>query len=119
MCRAAWRLLKPGGAVFFICHNWRALSARLLGDKSPIFDIEHLQLFSPASATRLISSTGFVNVEVGPLFNRYPIAYWTRLFPLRSSLKRPLIGLLNASRLGRVPVPLPAGNLFAIGTKPS
>ena len=118
MCRDAFRLLRPGGAVLFIGHNRRAVSARLMGRRSPIFDIEHLQLFSPASARRLVSSTGFVNVEVGPLLNRYPINYWSKLLPLPPSPKRRLIGLLNALRVGRLAVPLPAGNLFIIGYKP-
>src|SRR5260221_10652077 len=49
LCRDAHDLLQEGGALFLVCHNRRALSARLLGQKSPIFDIEHLQLFSPKS----------------------------------------------------------------------
>ena len=48
-CRDAWRTLKPGGVLFLIGHNRRAISARLLGRNSPIFDIEHLQLFSTTS----------------------------------------------------------------------
>ena len=119
MCRDAFRLLRPGGAVFFIGHNRRAVSARLLGRRSPIFDIEHLQLFSPASARRMISEAGFANVEVGPVLNRYPMSYWAKLFPLPLSMKRPLIKLLNATRLGRLALPVPAGNMFAIGYKPS
>ncbi|HEX2053188.1 MAG TPA: class I SAM-dependent methyltransferase, partial [Actinomycetota bacterium] len=46
LCRDVLSLLRPGGAALFVCHNRRALSARVLGFKSPIFDIEHLQLFS-------------------------------------------------------------------------
>ena len=45
-CRCAWTALKPGGALFLVGHNRRAFSAKVLGRKSPIFDIEHLQLFS-------------------------------------------------------------------------
>ena len=55
ICRGAHRLLKPGGALFIVCHNRRALSAKVLGTSSPIFDIEHLQLFSPASCRRLLA----------------------------------------------------------------
>ncbi len=57
-CRGAMRLLKPGGAFFLIGHNWRARSARILGRRSPIFDIEHLQLRSPRSATYLPEAAG-------------------------------------------------------------
>jgi SAM-dependent methyltransferase len=119
MCADAYQLLKPGGAVLFIGHNRRALSARLLGRRSPIFDIEHLQLFSPASVRRLLSEAGFANVEVGSLLNWYPISYWTKLLPLPIVLKRGFIGLLRATGLGRLPAPMPAGNLYVIGYKPS
>ena len=118
MCRDAFRLLKPGGAVFLVGHNRRAASARLLGRNSPIFDIEHLQLFSPASVRRMVIAAGFADVEVGSILNRYPIGYWAKLLRLPSPVKRGLLRLLDASRLGRLAVPLPAGNLFAIGFKP-
>ena len=55
--KEAFRILKPGGAIFLIGHNRRrSLSARLLGRRSPIFDIEHLQLFSPRSLRQLLIS---------------------------------------------------------------
>jgi SAM-dependent methyltransferase len=119
MCRDVFRLLKPGGAVFFVGHNRRAASARLLGRKSPIFDIEHLQLFSPASVRRLVTTAGFRDVEVGSILNRYPIRYWAKLMPLPGALKRGLLALAEASRVGRWALRLPAGNLFAIGYKPN
>ena len=119
MCRDAFRFLRPGGAVLFVGHNRRSISARIMRQKSPIFDVEHLQLFSLDSARRLVSEAGFVNVEVGRLLNRYPIGYWTKLLPLPLAMKRTLIGLLNASRVSRLAMTLPAGNLFAIGYKPS
>jgi SAM-dependent methyltransferase len=118
MCRDVFRLLKPGGAVLFVGHNRRSTSARILGRKSPIFDIEHLQLFSPASVRRMVTTAGFVNVHVGSILNRYPIRYWAKLLPLPGALKRRLLTLVDAARIGQLAVPLPAGNLFAIGYKP-
>ena len=41
----AHALLKPGGLFVIVAHDRRAFSARVMGTKSPIFDIEHLQLF--------------------------------------------------------------------------
>jgi SAM-dependent methyltransferase len=117
LCRTAWQALKPGGALFLIGHNRRALSARLLGRKSPIFDVEHLQLFSPESLRHMLRAAGFAEVSVSHVVNRYPLSYWLRLFPLPSLLKRPLAWALELSRVGRLPIPLPAGNLAAVAFK--
>ncbi len=115
VCAAAFRLLKPGGAFAVACHNHRAFSAKLLGMNSPIFDIEHLQLFSPRGVTRLFETGGFKEIEVSSVVNTYPAHYWIKLLPLPA--KDMLIGLLKASGIGYIPVPLPAGNLFAVGFK--
>jgi SAM-dependent methyltransferase len=116
-CRDAWTALKPGGALFLIGHNRRALSAKVLGEKSPIFDIEHLQLFSPASFGNLLKAAGFSKVSVQRVYNKYPVRYWAQLFPFPKKVKEGLLAFLQRSPIGRTIVPLPAGNLAAIGYK--
>ena len=118
ICRDAWRALKPGGAFFLIGHNRRAYSAAVLGRKSPIFDVEHLQLFSPRSFHSLLGAAGFADVTVEPILNRYPLHYWARLFPFPKTWKPGILRGLKSSFLGRLMVPLPAGNLAAVGYKP-
>jgi SAM-dependent methyltransferase len=115
--REAWRILKPGGAFFVVGHNWRSLSAKLLGRRNPMFDIEHLQLFSRTSLSRLMSRAGFGGVQVRTLLNVYPISYWARPLPMPERLKRRLTEILKVTGIGRMPVPLPAGNMWAVGYK--
>jgi SAM-dependent methyltransferase len=114
LCRDAHAIIKPGGAFFIVCHNRRAMLARILGRRSPIYDIEHLQLFSPRSVRRLLERAGFHDVEVRLVVNRYPAAYWAKLLPLPGGLKRGLLDLLRHSGLGRRALPAPVGNLAAI-----
>lgn len=119
MTQGVLRLLKPGGAAFYICHNRRALSARLLGRKSPIFDIEHLQLFSPHSARYLLEHTGFTNVALMPVFNRYPLRYWLKLLPLfTKEVKRSLIEIFDRTGVGDLTLQIPCGNIAVVGFKP-
>ena len=115
LCREAVRILKPGGVLCLVAHNRRALSCRVLGRRSPIFDVEHLQLFSRASLHRLLSESGLRSIVIRPLFNSYPIAYWTRLFPFPVGIKDALLWSLRKSRIGNIPLKLPAGNLVAWG----
>jgi len=117
LCRDAFALLRPGGAFFLVCHNRRALLARALGLKSPIFDVEHLQLFSPKSLRIVLERAGFSRVALHPVLNRYPINYWARLSPIPNALKPRALAALRASGLGNFTIAAPVGNLAAIAYK--
>ena len=111
-------LLNPGGLFVTVTHNLRAFSARLLGDKSPIFDIEHLQLFSEKTIRALLQRSGFTDIRVLPVWNRYPIYYWMKLAPLPQNLKKGLIAVAKQGPLATVSCSLPAGNMAAVARKP-
>lgn len=115
LVRAVHSLLKPGGAFVFVVHNRKAASARILGFRSPIFDVEHLQLFCPETARDLLKRGGYRDAHVAPLWNRYPLHYWMKLFPMPVGVKESVLRRAKDSRLGRTPVSLPAGNLVCTG----
>jgi SAM-dependent methyltransferase len=75
---AAFRLLRPGGAFVTVTHDYRGRLNRLLGRRSPIIDIEHMQLFSERSIRTLFEATGYLNVRVERFVNRYAFRYWWR-----------------------------------------
>lgn len=117
VCVSSHGLLKRGGAFFTVAHNYRSLSAKILGMKSPIYDIEHLQLFSPTSIEGLLRRAGFTDVNVFPIMNSYPLPYWLKILPLGAVLKRMTTGFVKGVGLGSVPLPIWAGNMAAIGFK--
>jgi SAM-dependent methyltransferase len=114
----ALALLKPGGLFFIVAHDRRAFSARVMGTKSPIFDIEHLQLFDKPTGAALLRNAGFDSIKVSSVRNKYPVDYWIKLFPLPMTLKSGVRGLAATSGIGKLLLPLPAGNLAVIGRKP-
>lgn len=114
----AAKTLKPGGAIFLVSHNYRSLLAKVLRTKSPIYDIEHMQLLSPKSIKYLLEKSGFEGVEVFPIRNSYSIKYWLRLIPLPNYLKHKIITLLKLMRIARIHVPFYVGNMAAVGYKP-
>jgi SAM-dependent methyltransferase len=117
MVRDAATLLKPGGILVLVCHNRRGLFNRALGLRSPIIDIEHMQLFSPRSVDELLSRASLREVGHRPIPNRYPVRYWARLAPLPQRLQGVVSVALEKSGIGDRPLTLPVGNLLAWGVR--
>lgn len=113
-CHAAMR---PGGAILALNHNVAAWSARLLGKRSPIIDVEHTYLYSPTTIRRLFEAAGFEVLGVGPVRNTYSLAYLLHLVPVPQTLKAALLPRLRATRLGRVQATVPLGNLCLIARR--
>jgi SAM-dependent methyltransferase len=118
LVRQARPLLRAGGALVTVTHDWRAAINRWLGARSPIIDIEHMQLFSGKSATTLFERSGFVDVSVTGFANRYALGYWARLLPLPAPLKRPLQAALRHTGLARKRWSANVGNFLTVGFKP-
>jgi SAM-dependent methyltransferase len=115
---ACGRLLRPGGALALITHDYTAPINRLLGRHSPIIDIEHLQLFCRPSLDRLLSDAGLPPRDISVLVNRYPLRYWLRLTPLPAGVRRTIAGLLGRTGLDRIKLGVSVGNLLSVGRKP-
>jgi SAM-dependent methyltransferase len=111
-------VLQPGGVAVCVTHDTRAMSARLLGERSPIFDIEHTYLFHKGNLPELFRRTGFDRVESFGVSNRYALRYWLHLAPAPARLKRLALGLFQRMRLADVPIRLAAGNFGVIARKP-
>ena len=110
-------LLKPGGVLALVCHDRRAPINRVLGLRSPIVDIEHMQLFSSRSVDELLRRAGLREVGNRPIRNRYPVRYWARLTPLPERLQVVVSSALERSGIGKRPFTLPVGNLLAWGVR--
>ncbi|MDQ6775773.1 MAG: class I SAM-dependent methyltransferase [Actinomycetota bacterium] len=117
LLRDCRRILRPGGAILAFNHNVTAWSARLLGERSPIIDVEHTFLYSPETMRRLFSEAGFDVLSVSPVRNTYSLAYLTHLVPLPRALKQWLIPRLRATTLGRRKLTVPLGNLCLIARR--
>jgi 2-polyprenyl-3-methyl-5-hydroxy-6-metoxy-1,4-benzoquinol methylase len=111
-----WELLRPGGMVYIIVHNERALQARLFGERSPIYDVEHIYLFNPSTLSRICEKAGLQTAQVFSVRNTYPLDYWLRMSPIPAkALCRKAAELLH---LSQCPITIPAGNLGILARKP-
>jgi SAM-dependent methyltransferase len=117
--RACWRNLKVGGIALFINHDAGAWSARLLGEKSPIVDVEHTALYDKKTMRLLFERSGFTVHDVFSVTNTYPAGYWAKMLPLPARWKQPLLKALERVPIGAVPLRVRAGNLGMIAEKRS
>ncbi len=118
MLTECFDILRPGGHILALNHNVSAWSARMLGERSPIVDIEHTYLYSPETMRRLFAKAGFVAAQVRSVRNTYSLSYLAQLVPFPPTLKRRLLPRLRAGRAGGVTVTVPLGNLCLIARKP-
>jgi SAM-dependent methyltransferase len=111
------RVIRPGGLALFLNHNAASLSARVLGERSPIVDVEHFYLYSRETLGRLVRDHGFEVVESGSVWNDYTLGYMARLLPLPRGVKGALLRFLVWSRIGSARVRMPLGNLYLVAKR--
>lgn len=104
--------VNPGGYVLIACHDVESWSAKLLGSRSPIFDVEHIYLFSKKTLSALLESTDCTVLEADTLTNTYPLGYWMRMLPVADKLT----GIMPKF-FRDIPVRMKPGNLYAIAQK--
>ena len=108
------RILKRGGLALILNHDVDAPSAKALGERSPIVDVEHYYLYSRTTLGRLATAHGFEVVESGSVWNDYSFGYVTRLVPLPGGLKQGTQRALASTGLNKPRVRVPLGNLYVV-----
>lgn len=109
--------LKNNGRALFIVHDTNGLSVKLFGERSPIFDIEHIYLFNKQNLSGLFRKNKFRIIETFNVKNNYPLIYWLRMTPLPLKIKEFLLVFIKKTRLSNLPISLNAGNIGIIVKK--
>lgn len=117
LTQSVYRLLKKGGAFVSVTHDYRSFVNRVLGMRSPIIDIEHMQLFSKKSTEEMFVRAGYKNVVASSFMNSYSLQYWLRLSPLPKAVKVPIEKLLSLLGFNGLHLSVNVGNTFAVGYK--
>lgn len=85
--RICKKMMKPGGYILTFNHNVGSYSARLLKEKSPIFDIEHTFLYDPSTMTKIFNEVGFQVEKVYSPKNSVTLRHLFWLLPFPKKLK--------------------------------
>lgn len=108
-----YRLLDKDGYILAFNHNIESLSSKLLGEKSPIIDIEHTFLFSPDTIKKLFKKYHLQPINIYSPINTISLKYLIWLLPLPKLIKRGLLlSTPPSTNLG-----LKLGNLCIIAMK--
>jgi 2-polyprenyl-3-methyl-5-hydroxy-6-metoxy-1,4-benzoquinol methylase len=110
----AHKIILPEGLIALVTHNHQALINKMLGLKSPIIDLEHLQLFSPKSLTMLLTNTGFTDISISSFYNTYPLRYWIKLLPLPMNFRKAIFRTIKSNFIGKISLSFPIGNILSI-----
>ena len=110
--------LQKGGVFVVAIHNERSWSARLMGERSPIIDVEHTHLYTRKSGEALFKKIGFIDVHSGAYNNHYSLAYILHLIPISRTFRTRVLESSIGTLLSKIKVIVPRGNMWVAGTKP-
>jgi SAM-dependent methyltransferase len=116
--KEVFQVLRPGGILLAVNHNIRSWFARALGERCPMYDVEHIYLFSPATVAGLLANCGFQVQCARGIATSYTCQYALKMFPLPQWLRTVAAGLVSGCGLKDRSIPFYAGNMVAIGAKP-
>lgn len=111
------RVLKRNGRAIFVVHNTDALSAKMFGEKSPIFDIEHIYLFNKNTLSRIFTKNGFYVKKIADLTNTFPLGYWLKMAGISVLVKNVLIHTSKFLKIQNLNVSLKGGNIYILADK--
>ena len=117
LLRDVHTLLRDDGVVLLVNHNIRSWLPRLLGRRCPMYDIEHIYLWDPATMARVLDKTGFDLIRVKNVATSYSLTHVLRMFPLPWPIKRPILDVLEHHDVGNFRVRASAGNMLTVGRK--
>ena len=112
-----YRILAPGGCLIVICHDEQHYLSKILKDRHPIINDEHVCVFNKVSLTQILTKHNFKINTIQSLKNIYPIQYWLKMTPLNKYFTNFFIFVLNFFRLGNINLGIRAGNIYCIAKK--
>jgi SAM-dependent methyltransferase len=112
-----WEILKPGGLILAFNHNAASFQAKVLGEKSPIIDIEHTYLYNPKTMRMIFEKNNFQVVKLAPSFNIYSLDYLLHLAPLPGIVRKFSLSVLDFLGVLKLKFKLRIGNMVLFAKK--
>lgn len=111
-----YRILKPGGIVLCVCHNERHILSKILKDKHPIINDEHVAVFNKKALEIIFKKNNYINITISNLKNFYSLNYWFKMMPMPSIFKK-IYNFIFSKIFKNFILGFKAGNLYLIAKK--
>ena len=115
--KKSYSCLKKNGFIALVIHDVDFILHKILKKKSPIIDIEHLQLFSKKTIIYALKRVGYKNIETQYIKNTYRIIYWLSLLPIPKFFKNLIVKILIIFGLSNVRLTINVGNILVVAYK--
>jgi SAM-dependent methyltransferase len=112
-----YRTTKESGHVLVICHNIKFMLGRILGESSPMYDIEHIYLFDKTTVRKMLEKNGFKVIYVKDMISRYTIRHVVKMFPFPDFIRTVLLKAVNFFKMGDKTVRIYGGSMVAFAQK--
>lgn len=113
--KECFTLLKPNGKIISFNHNINSFSSKILGEKSPIIDIEHTFLYSPKTICSIFKKNGIKKDRTYSPKNTLSLKHLLWLIPTPKKIK---ISILNSkNKILDKEINLKLGNICFEGHK--
>jgi len=111
------KVVKENGYILAISHNVRFYLTKILGEKSPMYDIEHIYLFDKITMRKLLEKHGFQVIYVKDMMSRYTIGHIIKMFPFPGFIKHFLTDAASRLDITDKQVKIMGGNMVALAKK--
>lgn len=115
--QGAYSMLKKNGYVIVVVHDTEGLSVKLFGERSAIFDVEHIYLFNKRTLSKIFLMNNFKVIKVFDLVNNYPLNYWIQMSGFPNIVKKYAKFVFDILGIGKKGISIPAGNIALIAKK--
>jgi SAM-dependent methyltransferase len=112
--RESHEMLKKGGYAVVVVHDTEGLSVRLFGERSAIFDVEHIYLFNKKTLRKIFADEGFKVIEVTNLMNTYPLSYWTQMSGFPGFIKKIARSVFDLFEVDKKALSIQEGNISLV-----
>lgn len=110
--------LKKGGFLLSLHHNVDSFSSISMGEKSPIFDVEHTQLFSKKTSMMLFQNAGLTVESLRSPQSIISLRHVLWLSPVSRKIKTSLLQRKHLERLlSQITIGAELGNISILGRK--